>query len=158
MGTGVDGRGKKEDGRRKREDGRGTPLCSEGSDACADASGADSGFSDITASYQVPAINWAKAEGILRGVTETEYLPGGALTRQDFAVILHRLHGFPASDQTLDSFRDAEDISEYAKAAMRWAVELGLLRGRSSEELCPRDPITRAELVTLLLRYQNLSA
>ena len=116
------------------------------------------GFGDLTEGYQYDAIRWAAERGIMQGYSDTVFAPLQSLTRQDFAVILHRLEGGPEADGNLGNFTDAGEIAVYAGDALSWAVEAGILRGRGDGILAPRDRITRTELVTMLLRYRALAA
>ena len=112
------------------------------------------GFGDLTEGYQYDAIRWAAERGIMQGYSDTVFAPLDSLTRQDFAVILHRLAGRPEAAEDLGAFTDAGEISGYAREAMEWAVAAGILRGRGGGVLAPRDHVTRTELVAMLLRYR----
>ncbi|MBQ6810465.1 MAG: S-layer homology domain-containing protein, partial [Firmicutes bacterium] len=48
-------------------------------------------------------------------------------------------------------------VSDYAVDAMAWAVGTGLINGRTETTLCPGDPMTRAELATLILRFYDMT-
>ena len=63
--------------------------------------------------------------------------------------------GDPAS---LSAFADAASVSGYAKDAMAWAVAQGLIQGRPGGLLAPAEGAGRAELCTILVRFQALSA
>ena len=46
-----------------------------------------------------------------------------------------------------------DQVSEYARDAMRWAVGNGLLVGMSDGRLCPRCHTNRAEFATVIQRF-----
>ena len=69
--------------------------------------------------------------------------------------VLWRMEGAQASGQSLDAFDDADSVSGYAKTAMAWAVEQGLIRGVSDTSLAPGASITRAQGAVLLIRYAH---
>ena len=55
----------------------------------------------------------------------------------------------------LSQFLDGEQVSDYAKRAMEWAVSEGILTGTPEGSLDPQDTATRAEMATMLARYNN---
>ena len=50
-------------------------------------------------------------------------------------------------------FADRSEISEYAVSAMNWAVGTGLMNGKSTTTINPKDNATRAEIATILQRF-----
>ena len=116
--------------------------------------GAAEGFSDLDGEASwADAARWAKARGVVQGV-DGAFLPDGALTREQLAVLLWRLSGAaPAADDTLLSgFEDAAEVSYWAREALIWAVGNGLVNGKSASLLAPRDVVTRAEMAVILRR------
>ncbi len=110
-------------------------------------------FVDVDADqWYTDAIAWAQAEGIVLGISETEFAPNGNVTREQIATILWRYQGQPAVDDELN-FTDADAISGYAEAAMKWAVSAGIFKGDSDGKLNPTDDATRAEMAMIMMRY-----
>ena len=67
--------------------------------------------------------------------------------------MLYRAAGSPETDSDgLQDYRDGGSVSDWAKSAMAWAVEQGILTG-SGGKLLLRAGTTRAQAVTLLARY-----
>lgn len=56
----------------------------------------------------------------------------------------------------VSKFADQDQISNYAKEAMEWAVGVGLVSGRSETTLAPKGQTTRAELAQILMNFQGL--
>ena len=54
----------------------------------------------------------------------------------------------------LAGFSDAQTISNYARDAVEWAVENGIMNG-SNQQIKPRDTATRAEACALLMRFRD---
>lgn len=99
------------------------------------------------------AVSWGIGQGILPGSPEGLFEPMKQVSREETVVYLYRYMGAPAAgDDRLSGFADADAISEYARAAMQWAVEADLL-ALENNSLRPTDPITRAELASLLVRF-----
>ncbi|WP_158097758.1 S-layer homology domain-containing protein [Tyzzerella sp. An114] len=53
----------------------------------------------------------------------------------------------------LTSFQDADDISDWSKNAISWAVGSGLLSGKGNSILDPKGTATRAEVAQILMNY-----
>ena len=103
-------------------------------------------------------MGWAKANGIVSGITETRFGPNNKITRQDAMTILYRYCvdylGMDGScSGNLNGFADSQRVSGYAKVPVSWAVDVGLMSGASSSEgllLNPRGNLTRAEAATVI--------
>lgn len=91
---------------------------------------------------------WAVAKGISDGSS-----PTGIISREQLAVMLYRYAGSPASSGTIDYFPDSASVGGYARAAMCWAVEQGILSGTANGTLAPRGQASRAQVAAMLQRY-----
>ena len=91
---------------------------------------------------------WAKANGISDGSN-----PTGNITREQLVTMLYRYAGSPATSGDLTRFADANAISAYARQAMQWAVEKGILTGTTPTTLTPQGQATRAQVATILMRF-----
>jgi hypothetical protein len=104
------------------------------------------------------AVNWAKGAGILRGSTDGSLRLGETVTRQQFITMLYRCANVSATTgDVLGSFADADDVADYARDAMNWAVAQGILVG-SNSKLNPQATLTRAQAATILVRALPLFA
>ena len=115
-------------------------------------------FADIDMeAYYANAVIWAQQNGIVNGVSETEFAPNNNITREQIAAIIFRYAQFKGMEAvTLEEnlhFEDSEEISEYAVSAMNWAVGTGLLKGKTETTLNPADNATRAEIAAVLHRF-----
>lgn len=91
---------------------------------------------------------WAVEKGISDGSS-----PTGIISREQLAVMLYRCAGSPASSGSLDRFPDGASVGGYARAAMCWAVEQGILSGTANGALAPKGQATRAQVAAMLQRY-----
>ena len=95
------------------------------------------------------AKGWAVSTGVSDGSN-----PGNAVTRQQLVTLIWRAEGEPEGDvSVLANYPDAGSVSEYAKEAMAWAVENGVIGGTAQGTLNPHGNATRAQLAAILYRY-----
>jgi len=114
------------------------------------------GFPDVDmGSWYGYAVDWAAAFDIVEGY-DGLFHPEVPVTREQMAAILYRYTQYVGGDMLgaadLSGYTDADDISDYAAAAMQWAVAQGLMEG-SNFELSPKGTLTRAQMAAILSRY-----
>ena len=117
-----------------------------------------SGFTDVEAdTWYTDAMAWAAANGIVNGVSETEFAPGKDITREQLATILFRYaeaKGYDVSARAdLSAYPDADQIQSYAAESVAWAVAEGLIQGFEDNTLRPAGNATRAQIATILMRF-----
>ena len=117
-----------------------------------------SGFTDVAAdTWYTDAVAWAAANGIVNGVSETEFAPGKDITREQLATILFRYaeaKGYDVSARAdLSAYPDADQIQSYAAESVAWAVAEGLIQGFEDNTLRPAGNATRAQIATILMRF-----
>ena len=117
-------------------------------------------FADVEMdSWYANAVSWAKQNGIVNGVTETEFSPDSDITREQIATIMHRYAKYKGYDvesgknTNILSYNDSDSISDYAKASLQWANGIGLINGKTESTLNPLDNATRAEAATIFYRF-----
>jgi len=98
------------------------------------------------------AIEWAVAAGISDGTSL--YDP---ITREQAATMLYRYEGERETNGSLTQFVDGKDVSSWAEAAMKWAVEEGIFKGYGSGVLKPRGLATYKEAITILDNYSKFN-
>lgn len=110
-------------------------------------------FTDVTAdSWYAPAIAWAVAKNIVGGYGNGLFGPNDNITREQLAVMLWRYAGEPTANSDL-AFSDANQISDFAQAAICWGVENKILNGKGNNILDPKGFATRAEVAQMLKNY-----
>ena len=116
-------------------------------------------FTDVKADiWYTDAILWANENGIVAGYDNSAYGVGDLITREQFATILYRYAQFKGYDTTqggmaVREFSDYENISDYARPAMAWAVNVGIMGGMDDGTLMPQGKATRAEAATMLMNF-----
>lgn len=111
-----------------------------------------SSFTDLTQDWYTDAIAWAQQNGIIDGLGNGKFGPNKNITREQLVTMLYRMHKTPATSGTLDDFSDASAVSAWAKDAVQWAVECGILQG-SNGKIKPKGNATREQVAAFLVRY-----
>jgi hypothetical protein len=116
-------------------------------------------FTDLTQKWYRAAVAWAQESGVVNGMDDTHFAPDQNISRQDFVTILCRFlaaAGGKIETADLSGFADAADISGYARTAMAWAVQAGIINGIVSEGKTyadPRGTATRAQAAAIFMRF-----
>ena len=120
-------------------------------DACA--------LSDVNINaYYGKSVAWAVANDIIKGYENGKFGVGDAITREQVATILYRYMGSPevtGADETLAPFADAGSISGFAKDAMVWAIQNGVISGKNATTLAPTASASRAEIASIIMRMDK---
>ena len=145
------------------------------------AAGKTSPFVDVPAGkYYTTPVLWAYNAGLVNGMDATHFDPNRSITREQLATIFYRYAGEPAITEpvpaepvgggipvedpgfetellppALDPFEDAASVSKYARTAMAWAVEAGLITGMTPTQLNPKGLATRAQVAMIVMRYME---
>ena len=115
-------------------------------------------FSDIgSGRWYTNAIIWAEQNGIVNGISDTEFAPDSSITREQLAAVIYRYAEFKKYDTNekadISQFDDSNDIASWALEAVRWANAAGLVNGISSSALSPKTSATRAQTAAILMRF-----
>ena len=112
-------------------------------------------FSDVPAdAWYAPYVNWAAENGVVYGISDTEFAPDAEISRQDMATMLYRYAqqfgiqlgtGNPAI-----TFTDEADIADYALPAVEALQRAGVISGMPDGSFRPRDTATREQACVML--------
>lgn len=113
-------------------------------------------FKDVDANaYYAQHVAWGAALGLMKGFEDGTFRPEAKITREQAAVIFaNYLKDKKLPEMAMTTFADEESISSWAKAAVKKAAALGLLKGKDGGRFAPKDLLTRAEMAQIL---ENLS-
>ncbi len=111
------------------------------------------------------AVAWAYDHDIVKGTGEHTFSPDAPIQREQMALILY---GYAAKYAPsclggavpIGSFPDAGSVSNWAYAAMSWAVGNGLISGSESNGvsyLMPKSSATRAQVSAIMMRFCQLT-
>ena len=122
-------------------------------------------FTDVKESdYFAKPVAWAKQNGIVMGVSATEFAPNRKVSRQDAITIFRRYYvTYMGRDGqasiTLDAFDDANQVADYAYGPVAWAVQEGIIDGDVTPDglyLTPREDLTRAQAARMMYMLDRL--
>lgn len=113
---------------------------------------ADNSFADVTESWYRDAVSWASESGVVSGVTATSFAPEAYVTREQLATIMHRFAGGESVEADFSVYADRNNVSDYAKDGMAWAVKNNIISGKNGL-LIPQGYTTRAEFATMIVRF-----
>ena len=114
----------------------------EGNNPFTDISKDDWFYDDVMFVYE---------NGLMEGISNTQFGPYETQTRGRMAEILWRMEGSPAP-KVKNSFADVEDGARYADA-IAWIAENDILSGYNKDSFGPGDPITWEQLAVMFYRY-----
>ena len=118
---------------------------------------ADLPFLDVPAdTWYSKEVAWAYQNSIVLGTSKTTFTPNAGISREQMVVFLFRYAQFCNLDTTcegtLEAFDDAGKVSAYAKDAMVWAVQRGIILGDQGR-LNPTGTSKRVEAAAVAVRY-----
>jgi hypothetical protein len=94
---------------------------------------------------------------VIRGYEDGSFLPDRTVTRAEFASMLVRLFPFPV-EAPQDSGVSLADIrNHWAKQAIERLAQLGIISGYPDGTFKPDEPITREQMVFVIMKLLNAS-
>jgi uncharacterized protein YkwD len=128
-------------------------------------------FPDVNYSlYYGDAINWARSAGVITGYgnsASAQFRPEAPVTREELCTMLHRYAKMAAGVSATPSasaqskfaaFPDNANVSSWAKTAMTWAVEQGIITGDTStgtSRLNPQGTAYRCQAAKMVAVYHQ---
>ena len=98
-------------------------------------------------------VNWAAANAIVNGTSETTFDPNAAISRQDMAVMLYRYaqqYGIVLPEQTAAPFTDEGSVAAYALPAVQALHRAGVINGMPDGSFRPYETATREQACAVL--------
>lgn len=113
-------------------------------------------FRDVPAhhTFFVP-IEWGADRDVIRGYTDGTFRPSRDVTRGEFASLLLRASGEDFTAPAASDFSDVKPTSAHYRA-IQWMASEGISVGYRDGTFRPGQDISRAEMATLLHRYDTL--
>ena len=112
-------------------------------------------FTDVSRSdWYYQFVDYVTSKGYFNGTAETTFAPAENMTRAMFVTVLFRFHG-AKGDSSQSAFTDVAP-GEWYTAAINWAAANKIVDGVGNGKFAPNDPITRAQMCTMIERYLTL--
>lgn len=112
-------------------------------------------FTDVSRSdWYYQFVDYVTSKGYFNGVADKTFAPADNMTRAMFVTVLFRFHG-AKGDSSQSAFVDVAP-GEWYTAAINWAAANKIVDGVGNGKFAPNDPITRAQMCTMIERYLAL--
>ncbi len=102
---------------------------------------------------------WADESGIVEGYPDGSFRPNEPITREDAVTMMFRyiqsLGTYVLTENKLSDFSDSKEVSDYAYEPLELLYRAGIINGKSSTRIAPKEFITRAEAAKLMLTAYN---
>lgn len=103
--------------------------------------------------YAQTAVAWAVENGYIKGRDNGNFDPAAKITRAEIVAILNRI----ADNAKAEKAADFTDIAtHWAKDAIAWAAEAGIVNGVGNNMFAPNDNASRQDTVVMLYKFVNL--
>ena len=109
--------------------------------------------------YYTGYIQWAYESGIVSGVGDSRFAPDRNITREEMAVMVNnylKIKNYTLTERDDMVFQDEHEISDWAKSAVHRLARCGIVTGKGDNRYDAHSGATRAELVSILSRVNNL--
>lgn len=113
-------------------------------------------FKDVKSHWASEAIQKAQQLGIVSGYKDGTFRPQKEVTRAEFATMLVKALGFDAGEYSALQFKDTDKIPEWAKANIAILIEKGIISGYGDNTFRADQPISRTEMVMMIVRAMGL--
>jgi len=118
-------------------------------------------FTDVSINlWYTAAATWAGNNNIAVGVSGTLFNPNAEITREQLALTLYNYAKYKniavTATNDLSTFTDSASVSAECLDALKWAATTGIVQGRTTTTIDPKGTATRAEVVTMLVRFLDI--
>lgn len=112
-------------------------------------------FTDVSRSdWYYQFVDYVTSKGYFNGVADKTFAPADNMTRAMFVTVLFRFDG-AKGDRSQSAFTDVAPGQWYTDA-INWAAANRIVDGVGDGKFAPNDPITRAQMCTMIERYLAL--
>lgn len=121
---------------------------------CPSVAGKYVSFTDVNSNaFYYNAVVWAQNAGIVTGYSSSMFAPNNTVTRAEAVTMLARYAGVTEASNSYSQFSDAYSVPTYACGAVSWAKDNNVVKGYEDGSFRPGNPLSRAEMVTILANY-----
>ena len=114
-------------------------------------------FTDVKKTdWFYPAVSWAVTNKITSGTSETTFSPNDKITREQMTKFVQAFCDYKGIAttpvRTAMDFADIGNASDWAKAYVVTAYQMGIINGRGDNRFAPKENATRAEASSVCAR------
>jgi uncharacterized repeat protein (TIGR02543 family) len=114
-------------------------------------------YSDTTGHWASAAIDQWSNVGVVQGIGDNKFNPGGNMTRAEAAQVLVNLLQLPDATKIVSGYTDMVPGAWYENAISR-CVEEGILNGISETQMNPNGAVTREQFFVMFARALSISS
>lgn len=124
-------------------------------------------FSDVsTSDWYCGYISAASQYGLTNGYNDGTFKPNDNITREEVMTIVERAMKLTKLAPSLTEkkiadllapYTDSKELSSWSSRSAAACLEIGIIEGRTTNTLCPKDNITRAEVAVIAQRLLKKS-
>ena len=111
-------------------------------------------FTDVpSGSICAPYAAWAGKNNIVAGYDGYTFGPDDLLTREQMAMVLYNYYKYLNENTQItkvSNYTDGTDISDWARKAVHFCSERGIMNGNDKNEFLPAGTLTRAEAAQVI--------
>lgn len=112
-------------------------------------------FTDVDADdWFAPYVDYCSGNGLVNGMTATTFEPNTSLSRAMFVTLLYRFEEAEATEGAEMPFTDVSE-KHWAKDAILWAYNAGIVNGMTPTTFEPDGLITREQMCTIICRFAD---
>ena len=122
-------------------------------------------FTDVSKNskyYAAVLFGYYRDPYLIKGTETTKFSPTSTMTRAQFMTVLGRLAEVDIDDYAaVSEFTDCQPTGpryayfSYAVPYIAWANEVGLIEGYGDGTFGPENPVTHAQMYTIMARYEK---
>lgn len=113
-------------------------------------------FSDVLpGAWYEEYINIAISNNIANGISADRFGTGLNITRQDLCTMAVRAGNISIDDDARLAFEDADEVADYAKGAVSYLVNAGVVNGFEDNTFKPNAECTRAQAAKIIYELLN---
>lgn len=110
-------------------------------------------FSDVKSSdWFKYYVDYAVANGMFKGTSDTTFSPNTDMTRAQFVQVLANLSGVALNNNVNSGFNDVP-TGAWFTGAVKWAVDNGVASGIGNGKFDPNAKVTREQMCVMLVNY-----
>lgn len=118
-------------------------------------------LADVHNTWSVEAIQYMYRNNLMETYSDGTFHPGTLLTRESMANLIYKFYthfGLLSEGELVSSYPFTDIENSYAKAAIGYLYNKGILHGYDDNTFKPENSVSRCEIATIIFQISNLEA